>query len=491
MLLGLFYAGGFPGSAYAAILAPVDRFVSSFASVVAIVPVSSASPSPSPSPGGIVLPNATPTPKAYVATRGGPLEFGLSGSLSFGSRSVSSTQYSAFGVASPSPSASPSQFIGSAFTSTQSLAQESVGMLAEVTRRTGSTMTDIKFPLGFGSQGTQLGLVQAIFSTPKFALGYGSQSMTLFGQIPAGGTQRGPFVIVPIPGGDATFYEGPTIGAFSETLPVYGVRIRRLGNGALYEAGLAFANGLQTGKSITGVLGAAASRGPLTLTGEAALQRREGGDVAASGLTYQMRLDDGGTSSYITAIVRHVSNNFVAFGNGEIFGDDYADFGFHKNASFQNLSFDASRERVGNALGGASINRVESLSYGGPAARFGQYTLSLQSQNTGGSGLTSQWVGTAMTQLSAGLGHGFLLLGSQFSRTTQSFGGNVGSSGFNASLEEPLGSVTLGGTYQAYRQISQLYGRTTIASEGFNATRTWGRTSLQLSETFSHTYSAL
>jgi len=493
MLIGLLYAAGFRAPAYAAIMAPVARFVRSFASTVAIVPVASPSPSPSPSPsvapGGIVLPNATPTPKAYRATRGGPLEFGLSGSLSFGSRSINSTQYSPFGVASPSPSASPSGFIGSTLTTNQSLAQESVGMLAELTRRTGSTMTDIKLPLGFGSQGTQLGLVQAIFSTPKYAIGYGSQVLTLFGQIPAGGTQRGPFMIVPLPAGDATFYEGPAIGALSETVPLYGVRIRHLGNGALYEAGLAFANGLETGKSVTAILGGAASRGPLTLTGEAAAQHRQGGDANASGLTYQLRLDDGGTNTYVTAILRHVSNNFVAFGNGEIYGDDYEDFGYHKNATLQNFSFDISRERIGNTLGGASTNRQESMTYGGPA-RFGQYTVSLQSQNTGGSGLASQWVGTAIGQFSANLGHGFLLLGSQASRTTQSFGGNVGSSGFNASLEEPLGSITFGASYQAYRQISQLYGRTTIASEGFNATRTWGRTSLGLSETFSHTYSA-
>lgn len=467
---------------------PVRTIVDGLRSMVAIVPQNTASSQPSPSTSGSqgesVAPAATPTPKAYMVRRGGPLQLGVSGSLALGQRATANQLYGA-----PGPSASPG-FIGST-SSAISQGQGSLGMQAEVSRRTATTMTDFKVPLGFSNgQATQFGYVQGIFSTPHYALGYGGQSLSIFGQLPVGSTIRGEYLIVPTHAGDVTVYRGPIQGALGEIIPLYGVRWREIAGRDLYEGSLIVGNGALSGKSLTLITGAATTRGALSLVGEAGVQTRHGGDVDAGGLSYQMRADDGSTDSYFTAIVRHISNNYVAFGNGEIFGDNYVDLGYRHNSSLQTFSFDSSVERVGNAGGGDSTNRQSALNYAGPL-RFGSYAIALQSQSSGGTAAAQQWQGTATTQISASVGRGFLLASSQFGRTTLASGSPAGTVGASLALQEPLGFAEGGLSYTNFRQSSDTYGRTLQSSFGGNISRTIGRASLGINETISHTIGQL
>lgn len=464
---------------------PIATIVSGLQAMVAEVPTALGAPSPSPDPiAPAAKPNATPTPKAYHANRGGPLELGLSGSLAVGQRSTSNQL---FGAPQPNPSAG---FLGSS-SSSISQAQESAGMQAEISRRTATTMTDFKVPLGFSSaQATQFGNVQGIFSTPHFALGYGGQTLNLFGQLPLGSTLRGEYAVVPLPGGDITAYRGPIAGALGEIIPLYGIRWREIGGRDLYEGGLFAADGEHTGKSLTFISGVATTRGELSLVGEAGVQTRHGGDEDASGVSYQVRLDDGSTNSYVTSIIRHISPNYVAFGNGEIFGDNYLDFGYRRNSNIQTFSLDSSLERIGNAGGGDSINRQTAVNYAGPL-RFGSYAIALQSQSTGGSVQAQQWQGTATTQVSASVGHGFLLLSSQLGRTTIAGAGAAGTVGMSATLQEPLGFAEGGLSYSNFRQSSDQFGRTLQSSLGGNLSKTFGRASLTVNETLSHTLGSL
>ena len=479
-------AAGLMTPASAQISVPILTIVDELRAVVAVAPASpTPSPSAEPAPLTAALgPVATPTPKAYALRRGGPLQIGLSGSLAVGEHSASNQLFGA-----PGPTASPG-FLGSS-SSSFSQAQGALGMQAELSRHTATTMANLKVPLGFSSaQTTQYGNVQAIFATPKYALGYGGQPLSLFGQLPVGSTLRGEYLIVPTHGGDVTLYRGPIQAALSEIIPLYGVRWREMSGRDLLEGSVAFANGALTGKSVTLLAGAATTRGSLSVVGEAGVQSRHGGDASGGGLSYQMRVDDGSTSSYFTSILRHVTPNYVAFGNGEIFGDNYIDAGYRRNASAQSFSFDTSVEKIGNAGGGDSTNRQTALAYAGPL-RFGSYSIGLQSQSTGGTAAAAQWQGIATTQISASLGRGFMLLSSQFGRTTLENGSPTGTVGNSIALQEPLGFAEGGLSYTTFRQTSNQYGRTLQSSLGGNLSRTFGRASLTLNETLSHTIGEL
>ncbi|MDQ2864864.1 MAG: carboxypeptidase-like regulatory domain-containing protein [Candidatus Eremiobacteraeota bacterium] len=471
MALAIAAAVGVTAPAQAGIPVQIETIIDNLRSAVAVA---------APSHPALDVAASTPKPKAYVLQRGGPLQVGVSGSLAVGQRTASNQL---FGIPSPSASAA---FIGSS-SSSLSQAQESAGMQAEISRRTTTTMTDVKLPLGLSStQSTQFGNVQAIFSTPRYALGYGGQTLGLFGQLPLGSTLRGEYAIVPTRSGDITAYRGPIQGAFGEIVPLYGVRWREISGRDLFEGGAVVANGSTTGKSVTFIAGAATTRGALSLVGEAGLQSRHGGDANADGLSYQVRADDGSTNSYFTSIVRHVSSNYIAFGNGEIYGDNYIDAGYRRNSPLQSFSLDSSVERVGNAGGGDSTNRQTSLNYAGPL-RFGSYSLALQSQSSGGTAAAQQWQGTATTQISASLGRGFLLLSSQFGRTTLAGSGRSATVGQSFTLQEPLGFAEGGMSYTSFRQSSDQFGRTLQSNLGGNLSRTFGRASLGVNETLSHT----
>ena len=75
-------------------------------------------------------------------------------------------------------------------------------------------MTDLKFPFGFSANGgSTVGMPQFLYSTPKYSLGYGSQQLLALGQLQLGSTLRGFSLVLPQRYGQATFYEGPALGA--------------------------------------------------------------------------------------------------------------------------------------------------------------------------------------------------------------------------------------------------------------------------------------
>jgi len=191
--------------ASACLVSPVLPVYASFmAQQQAPVPIATETPSPgpgpSPMPSGINLPSATPTPGTYGAGRGGPIRFEVSGSLTLGrSSTTQTTNTGLFPNPSPTASGTPSPFIGASLSTTQSESEQGLGMSTELTRRTPNTSTDIRIPLSFssGGQGGILGQSTATYATAKYALGYGSQSTTAFGQLPLGGTLRSYFSIIP------------------------------------------------------------------------------------------------------------------------------------------------------------------------------------------------------------------------------------------------------------------------------------------------------
>lgn len=462
------------------------------AQVVVPSPTSSPGPSPKPTtlPAGIALPSATPSPHAYAKARGGPIRFSVQGSLTLGRSQTTQTATSGiFPNPSPTASGTPSPFIGAALTTTQSQSENGLGMFTELTRRTASTSTDIRIPLSFASGGSGGGIVgqsTIMYATPKYALGYGAQPTTAFGQLPLGGTLRSYYSIVPTSGGDLTFYEGPAIAAQGEQIPIEGLRWRDSNGDNIYEGGFVNATGPLTGDSKTFILGDALSLGPLTAIGEGAYQTRTGGDADASGFSYQLRADDGSTSTYLTAIVRQVSDNFVAFGSGEIYGDDYYSLAYHRGNMLQNFTLSASSERTGDNTGGELDNRLGNLSYSGPL-RFGGYTLALNAQQTGQPGLLQSLVQSTF-QLSANVGHGSLILGNVLSRmTSQSAeGGDESQDGYNAALSWPFHDLDASVSATSLRLTSQLSGQSLNTSMGFSLGRTFGRTGVNIDETLEH-----
>lgn len=479
--------------ANAAILAPVRNVVASLAAMVANEPAG-ASPSPSPTPSGPVLPSATPTPKAYRASRGGPFLLSLNGSLALGTHTSSQTLYNGFGPApSPSASGTPSPFYGSAFTTSQSQQLGSLGLYGEASRRTATSSLDLRVPFAFSLSNKALfGTMQAVYSTSRYAVGYGPQNVALFGQLPAGSTIRSVYGILPVPRGDVTVINGPTIGALGEQIPLQAIRWRTAVGRELYELGFMRANGPETGDSKTLLVGAAASRGAATAIAEAAFQSRQNGDNSVGGPSYQARVDDGSNQSYVTAIARHMASGFVSFGVGEIPSDNYLDFSYHKTSDTHSFSLDTSSEQIGLFNGtGTQTNRQTNVSYGGPF-HLGSYVFSLQSQRSGGTDAPTEWTGTETMQVSAGLGQGFLLFGNTLSRITSDVAGNQSTNGSTLAYQVPIRLFSLGVQFGNFRQTSQALGSSATVTEGFNLSRQIGRkTSVQFSDTFSHAVGVL
>ncbi|HTU69901.1 MAG TPA: hypothetical protein VMF11_06230 [Candidatus Baltobacteraceae bacterium] len=450
-------------------------------------------PSPTPSASGLILPNATPTPGKEETIRGGPVRFSLNGSLSLGERSATQTLNGTGGLSptpTPTASGSPSPFIGpgGATISTQNQAITGVGLFAELDRRTALTSTDVKVPFAFSSGGQGLiGATTVLYSTPKYGLGYGPTPLTLLGQLPVGSTIRSYYGILPTHNGETTFYEGPTIGAQGEEIPIEGMQWRESAGNSIYEGGLVYGDGPFTGKSETAIFGDAVSLGPLTAIGEGAYQTRSGGDQDASGLSYQFRADDGNTNTYLTGILRHISDGFVSFGDGEIYGDDYFSLAYHRATALQNFTFNASTEQAGALDGPPLLDRIGALAYNGPL-RFGGYSISLQSQRTGESGSTSS-LEQGSTQISATIGKGVLLVGDLLSRTTTQIDGDESQAGYNAELQLPFRSVVAGLSFNNTRLTSQESGTSLTTSEGLNLSRSFGKAAITLSDIFAHAQS--
>lgn len=447
-------------------------------------PESEESPTPIPSP--------TPTPTLQTP-RGGPVRFSLIGGLSAGSRYQSSTTggNTLFPGPSPSPSSTPFGLQG-ATTESQNQSISNAAMLAEVTRRTALSSTDVKLPLGLGNNGTQLGSLQALYSRPTYSLGYGPQPLNIFAELPAGGTLRGPSLILPLAYGDQTFYEGASTGAEGEVLRLFGYRLREEQGNNYWEAGLATGDGPLTGRATTLLGGAATSFGPLSLIGEAAWQTRTDpgpGQGTPAGLASAFRADDQLANSNLSLSIRHVPNNFVAYGIGSVQEDNYVATNFQiSGKSSQDLLASASWEQYGDSLNGFSTQRLGLLNYNATWL-LGSYGIGLQAEELTSTKSVPESIVGATIQNATSNRFATLFTALQFLRNTEAGVGVTASSGYGFEIQRQLGGFSVGFGGQFQRQTSSDTAPSLQALESLNISRQFGKTSFGIGDAFTHSIS--
>ncbi len=450
-------------------LAAAVRVVKAAVATPSPGPTSTVAPSPSPASGT----KATPTP-GPSASRGGPIEFSLNGSLALGENGVSTSRFDEFGAPVVQSSGT---------------ANSTVGLSAEFRRRTANSTADIRIPLGFSTNGTQIGLAIASFSTPHYQLQYGTQNVSLFGQVALGSTLRGFSLVLPLASGDLTAFEGPAFGAGLETLHIQGIRARRLIGRNLFELGVVRnAPGPLTGSAATLIFGIAASRGRTALVGEIADQYRQAPDGRLHGIAGQVRIDYGGISSGWTATYRHTPERFLAYGSGELFGDNFVDLGFRTSSQHSNFSTDLAYE-TSTLFGSVAKTRRSFLSYGGLLGRA-NYQVTFQDARQGGN-QPAVWTGTAALQIGIPIKQGFALVGGMIGRTTTEDGFAIGNSSLSAQVQRQLGPFAFQLSAQEQRQSSPFAGISTLRTSSFGATRLFGRTGIGFTYSMSHTLSML
>ncbi len=428
-----------------------------------------ASPAPAPTPAA----TATPAPAATPAVRyrnGGRLDFALTGSAGLGTHATQFTQ-------AAQPPSQPGAAAAPGFSSSTNSTNENLGLMAELTRRTATTTTDFRFPFGFSNNGTTLGTSVFTYGTPKYQLGYGSETMSAFGQIVVGGSLRGPSMILPFGNGDITVFEGPTFGVNLETIRTTAVRARRLVGRNLLEGGLEVgSSGQQTGSSATALLGLGTSRGHSSFVGEAAFQRRAAPDENLAGTAFQGRFDQGLGNSGFTLAVRHLPQRFMTYGGGETFGDSFLDANLRRaiHGSGQ-LTLDNSLERS-DFEGEQTVSQRSTFGLSGEV-RHVSLGLTFQSQRLGGSA-PSQWAGSGGLQVGFASRHGFNLVSAQLSRSTQQLGNSVGALSLTAQLQRQLGPFVAQVTGQSLRQSGGALGVTSQIAQSASLSRLFGKTSV-------------
>ncbi len=497
--------------AYADILAPiraVGRFVAQTAQIaeqdqtttVEFTP--QASPTPSPAPA------ANAGPQALQTIKGGPIRFVFSGSVTAGTQLRN--QYSSNSLftpigASPSPSPTGSPLFPFQQTNQSSnLSQSAAEGQLTVTRRTATTYTDVSFPLGVTTVGgnTQLATVQALYSTPKYSIGYASQPLTLFGQLPMGSTLRGVEFILPSKVGQEVFYEGPAQGVDGEILRLEGVLAQaELGGNYYLEGGFLTGSGPLTGSVKTLIFGGATASGPLSVVGEGAVQIRDCGsapelvngqpgcDGTPHGVAYQVRVDDGLSNDGWQATFRLIPDKFVAFGSGEIDSDQYADVNYHIGQS-NSLLVDANYEKTGDSSVGVTRQFIESLGLGG-LTKLGSYTIGVQQQN-----LTNVTQGVFQSDATTTIQGQFqpelpelqTVFGMQLVKTNQD--GVPGSTtALAATFAKEFRQFGVSAFLQSQRQTTAGQPTTSTTGESLSLYRQFGKTTYQISDLFQHTTS--
>ena len=125
-----------------------------------------------------------------------------------------------------------------------------------------------------------------------------------------------------------TFFEGPATGAQSETIrSLWYAPARRRGFELLRTRTHHRRRPEFTGHSRTLTFGAATSRGPLSLDRRGSVARAQRRRRVTEGprrpSSTRRRQPNGGGDAVLT--LRHLPDQFVAYGAGEIFGDNYID----------------------------------------------------------------------------------------------------------------------------------------------------------------------
>ncbi len=431
-------------------------------------PSSAPSPAPSPAPG----PSATPRPKPTStprALRGGPLEFSLNGSLSFGR-----TQSSYASAATPAP--------GSAsLSSNQTQSATGVGMLAHLFRRAGNTTLDLQVPFTLSTTASLFGSGILSYSTPRYAIGYGPESLSVLGQLGVGSTLRGLFLSLPANGGDITAFAGPALFNTGDSIRLYGVRERRLVAGRLFEYGLAMTPpGSGIGSSLTLLTGTAQRRGNASVVLEAALQRLKAStqNPGGAGIAAQARIDWGKPTGLWTLAMRTIPNDFIAFGTGQLQGDRLFDISHIAQSRNGTSTFDLAFE---HSLLNGEITTQRRTSYilSGQISQHLGYSLNFFDQALGGSA-GSQWNGTAGGQLSFSGRMGFMSLSEQLGRYTSIAAAPTGTAQTAVQTQLRLGAFALSLTDQELRTAGGLTGLGHQGSFGAQLGRTSGKTTISL-----------
>lgn len=448
------------------------RAEQAFALVAEISPVKLTTPAPAVTPGltpkpiksavpvggqgedggpAAAVPDPTPSGRPMKASRA-RLEFGLNGSLALGHQSSSST----FGTT----------------TNTLGSTNQNIGMTAEVRRRSAFSSFDITLPVAFGNNSSYVGALQALYSTPTYSLGYGAQSLSVFGQLPVGGTLRGLIFAVPSGAGDITAFSGPTLGANGDQVRLSGVRMRRLVKSRLVELGVAHSTASSTTPAASTVLaGVVQTTGLGTLLGEFAGQERGGDD--GGGIAGQLRYDYGRSNSLFSTTLRSVPQRFLLYGLGEVYGDKLIDVSMQKQSSNRSLSWDFALER--QSLDQQLTNSRRSfLSFGGMLGKS-SYSVSFQDQRLSGTS-PALWTGSIGGQISIPLHNMGLLFSSTLQRQTQEDGPPSAISQFGTTMQRQFGLYTFVAADQEQRQTG--YAVVHQGTRSAQVLRTFGKTTL-------------
>lgn len=455
-------------------LLATPKVLAQLASVVAqvkAVPAPNPNATDVPAPSAEPIVKATPTPAPRLS-RGGPLEFSLSGSLQFGKQTSSTTLSGLAGLPT-------------SYSNNQSTA--GAGLLGQLTRRTATTSLSLQLPLNLALHTSQAGYPLVLYSTPHYTLGYGSQSLGVLGQLSIGGTPRAFSLAIPTSGGDITFFGGPAIGPSYSSVRLLGVRERRLAARRLYEFGIFHSMAAeQAGAATTLFSGIAATWGKTTLISELGLQEvsPSGIDPGSHGIAFQSRIDRGTPAATWSLTLRGLPERFLSYGAGEVYGDKLVDLSFIGSGAKRNYNFDAAFER--SSLNGQETNQRRTLLGVGGQIGSAIYAINLQDQELGGSSPT-QWSGSVGGQLSL-FGHGGgITVGTQVQRLTQANALPSSSLTRSIQLQRTLGTYFFQLGDQDQRTSGGYVGISHYGTLLGQIGRTFGRTSFSLSYALTHT----
>lgn len=424
----------------------------SFGSLIAAAVAPAATPSPAPSPERADAPQAA---------RGGPITFSLTGSLSLGERGQTQV--------------TPDLAGGQVVTSNVS-ALDNAGLMAQIERRTATTSLQIGVPAGVTLRRSNLGQVQAGYYTPKFGLIYGGQPLALLGGVPLGQTLLGFAGVVPLHGGDLTFFTGPAYGPSAATYDVAGFRGRMLLRETLLEFGADRARA-HDGSTVSALLlGAARNSGFLSQSLEAAFERGKGGaDAPSRGYSYQYQAAYGSGALYGTLTARRITDGFISFGSGALQADDFVSGSVRAATGNSTLDVDESFESAGSG-DTAMSSRRGAFTFTHQFPQAGVETMLSFSDQRRRSTLGVDWTGGVSLQTGFTMWGSSAALGAQLQRATLDYGNPIGLMTYTAEIQRQFGSLNGTAAYQSVRQTGDAPG---LQGLGMLAiTRTFGSTAL-------------
>ncbi|MGC8485445.1 MAG: MSCRAMM family protein [Candidatus Baltobacteraceae bacterium] len=366
-------------------------------------------------------------------------------------------------------------------TSNQTQSATGVGMLAHLFRRAGNTTLDLQVPFTLSTTTSLFGSGILSYSTPRYAIGYGPESLSVLGQLGVGSTLRGVFFTLPANGGDVTAFAGPALFNQGDSIRLYGVRERRLVAGRLFEYGLAMTPpGSGIGSSLTLLTGTAQRRGDASVVLEAALQRLNASaeNPGGAGIAAQARIDWGKQNNLWSLTTRTIPSDFIAFGTGQLQGDRLFDISRISQSRHGTSTFDLAFER--SLLNGEiTTQRRTSYILTGQLTQHVGYSFNLFDQALGGSS-GSQWDGTVGGQFSFSGRMGFLSLSEQLGRYTSIAAAPTGTAQSAVQSQLRLGALALTMTDQELRTAGGLTGVGHQGSFSAQLGRTSGKTTISL-----------